>query len=102
MTRVSLLGRIAGVNASGIAAEGGLLYAAEWLTESGIEALRRRYRERFDHAPALQATIKRRIVLDRFVVDWEHVNGVPEGAFDAIATYEVVGGRIANVWFLRP
>ena len=60
------------------------------------------YRERFDHAPALQATIKRRIVLDRFVVDWEHVNGVPEGAFDAIATYEVVGGRIANVWTLRP
>jgi hypothetical protein len=72
------------------------------LTESGIETLRRRYRERFDHAPALQATIKRRIVLDRFVVDWERVNGVPEGAFDAIATYKVVGGRIANVWFLRP
>ena len=72
------------------------------LAESGIEALRSRYRERFDRAPALQATIKRRIVLDRFVVDWEHVSGVPEGAFDAIATYEVVGGRIANVWFLRP
>jgi hypothetical protein len=27
---------------------------------------------------------------------------VPEGEFDAIATYEVIGGRIANVWFLRP
>ena len=39
---------------------------------------------------------------NRFVVDWEHVSGVPEGEFDAIATYEVIGGRIANVWFLRP
>jgi hypothetical protein len=74
----------------------------ERLTESGTDTLRRRYRERFERAPALQATIKRRIVLDRFVVDWEHVNGVPEGAFDAIATYEVVNGRIVNVWFLRP
>jgi hypothetical protein len=72
------------------------------LTESGIGALRERYRARFDGAPSLQATIRRRIVLDRFVVDWEHVAGVPEGAFDAIATYEVVDGRIANVWFLRP
>lgn len=72
------------------------------LTESGIEALRRRYRERFERAPALQATIKRRIVLERFVVDWEHVTGIPEGDLHAIATYEVVDGRIANVWFHVP
>jgi hypothetical protein len=72
------------------------------LTESGIEALRHRYRERFEHAPSLQATIKRRIVLERFVVDWEHVTGIPEGDRDVIATYEVIGGRIANVWFHVP
>jgi hypothetical protein len=72
------------------------------LTETGIEALRGRYRERFDRAPGLRATIMRRIVLDRFVVDWEHVVGIPEGDQHAIATYEVVDGRIANVWFLCP
>jgi hypothetical protein len=72
------------------------------LTESGIDALRTRYRERFEGAPSLQATIKRRLVLDRFVVDWEHVTGIAQGSLDAIATYEVVDGRIANVWFLVP
>ena len=39
----------------------------------------------FDGAPNLHATIVRRIVLDRFVVDHEHVTGTPEGPFDAIA-----------------
>jgi len=72
------------------------------LTESGIDALRERYRARFGNAPSLQATIKRRLVLDRFVVDWEHVTGIAQGSLDAIAAYEVVDGRIANVWFLVP
>ncbi len=72
------------------------------LTEAGHDALRRRYRRRFDDAPNLHATIVRRIVLDRFVVDHEHVTGTPEGSFDAIATYEVIDGRIANVWFCVP
>ncbi len=70
------------------------------LAESGIEGLRRRYRKRFDDAPNLHATIVRRIVLDRFVVDHEHVTGTQDGPFDAIATYEVVEGRIVNAWFL--
>ena len=74
----------------------------ERLTEQGREALRARYRKRFDEAPNLHATIVRRIVLERFVVDHEHVTGTPEGPFDAIATYEVVDGRIANVWFCVP
>jgi hypothetical protein len=72
------------------------------LTDQGHEALRRRYRKRFEGAPNLHATIVRRIVLDRFVVDHEHVTGTPEGPFDAIATYEVIDGRIANVWFCVP
>jgi hypothetical protein len=48
------------------------------LTDQGREALRQRYRKRFEGAPNLHATIVRRIVLDCFVVDHEHVTGTPE------------------------
>jgi hypothetical protein len=72
------------------------------LTESGREALRERYRRRFDGAPALHAKILERIVFDRFVVDHERVTGVPEGVLETVVTYEVVNGRIANAWFLLP
>jgi hypothetical protein len=72
------------------------------LTEMGREALRERYRRRFDGAPALHATILERIVFDRFVVDHERVTGVPEGVLETVVTYEVVNGRIANAWFLLP
>jgi uncharacterized protein (TIGR02246 family) len=70
------------------------------LTDRGRDALRERYRRRFDGAPALHATIVNRIVFDRFVVDHERVTGVPEGMLEAVVTYEVVAGRIANAWFL--
>jgi hypothetical protein len=72
------------------------------LTESGREALRARYQRRLDGAPALHATILQRIVLGRFVVDHERVTGVPEGLLETVVTYEVVGGRIVNAWFLPP
>lgn len=70
------------------------------LTESGREALRIRYKRRFDGAPALHATIAQRMVLGRFVVDHERVSGVPEGRLETVVTYEVVDGRIVNAWFL--
>jgi uncharacterized protein (TIGR02246 family) len=76
--------------------------APDTITESGKEALRARYRRRFDGAPALHATILARIVFDRFVVDHERVTGVPEGVLETVVTYEVIGDRIVNAWFLVP
>lgn len=72
------------------------------LTESGRDALRARYRKRFDGAPSLRATIVQRMVLGRFVVDHERVTGVPEGTLETIVTYEVAGGRIVAAWFVPP
>jgi hypothetical protein len=76
--------------------------APSTLTESGKEALRARYKRRFDGAPSLHAEIVRRIAFDRFVVDHERVTGVPEGVLETVVTYEVVGGRIVNAWFVLP
>jgi hypothetical protein len=72
---------------------------AEAIVQRQLEAYNARD---FDGAPSLHAKIVRRIAFDRFVVDHERVTGVPEGVLEAVVTYEVVGGRIANAWFLLP
>ena len=42
------------------------------------------------------------IVLGNKVVDHERIVGVREtGAFEAVAIYEVVDGRIDSVWFFN-
>ena len=42
-----------------------------------------------------------RIVLGRFVIDQERATGLPGGRMlDAVAIYEVIDGKIANVWFI--
>jgi hypothetical protein len=56
----------------------------------------------FEQSPQLHASIVTRIVLDRFVVDHEHVEGQPKGTFDAVATYEAADGLIVNAWFVVP
>jgi uncharacterized protein (TIGR02246 family) len=71
-----------------------------WL--AGRDAIAARYGPMFEQSPSLHATIVKRIVLDRFVIDHERVDGQPRGAFDAAAIYEVVDGRIANAWFVAP
>ena len=71
-----------------------------WL--EGREAIAARYGTLFESSPALRATIVNRMVLDRFVIDHEHIEGHQRGTFDAAAIYEVVDGRIANAWFVAP
>lgn len=47
--------------------------------------------------------ISTRIVMERFVVDHEHIaRTFPEatGKFEHFATYEIVDGKIINAWFL--
>ena len=72
------------------------------LSLEGRDAIATRYGTMFEQSPGLHASIVKRIVLDRFVIDHEHVEGQPRGPFDAAAIYEVVDGRIVNVRFVVP
>ena len=72
------------------------------LLAAGLSQLRERFALRFQEAN-LHAELLNRIVMDRFVVDYERVvRTFPEGAgsIELIATYEVHEGRIINAWFL--
>lgn len=70
---------------------------------SGKDAMRDRYRKLFQPAEQLHATIAHRTVFDRFVIDQQRVTGLPDSQVtDAVAIYEIKGGRIARVTFLRP
>ena len=69
---------------------------------SGSEALRKSYGEFFAEAPNLRATVTRRIVQGNYVIDHEHVTGLPDGGdVRAVAIYEVREGKIQGVWFIR-
>jgi uncharacterized protein (TIGR02246 family) len=71
-----------------------------WL--SGRDQVRQRYAQLFAAAPALHATIERRIVHGALVVDHENVIGLPDGATArAVAIYEVKDGAISRVWLAR-
>ncbi len=68
----------------------------------GKDAMRTRYTARFADK-LLHATIPQRIVMGNTVIDREHVRlTLPEGpgALDAVAIYEVSGGKIAKVTFI--
>ncbi len=72
------------------------------LIASGSAELRERFAARFGE-PNLHARLAHRISLGRFVIDHEVVTRTfPEGpgTLELVATYEVVGGRIQNAWFL--
>jgi hypothetical protein len=66
---------------------------------SGKNAFADHYaRNRFT-LPSLHAEVVNRIVAGNKVVDHERISGLQEGIVEAIAVYEVVGGRIRTVWF---
>ena len=69
---------------------------------SGSGALRKSYGEFFAGAPNLRATVTRRIVQGDYVIDHEHVTGLPDGGeVRAVAIYEVRDGKIQGVWFIQ-
>ena len=49
--------------------------------------------------PDLHAALLSRMVAGNRVVDHERIVGLGPEPLEAIAVYEVVGGRIATVWF---
>jgi hypothetical protein len=55
-------------------------------------------RNRFNLA-GLHATLVNRMVAGSIVVDQESIIGLPNGPLAAVAVYEIVDGRIRNVWF---
>ncbi len=72
------------------------------LLATGTAQLRARFALRFQE-PNLHAHLLNRIHIDRFVIDHERVTRTfPEGTgtIDLVATYEVIGGKITNAWFL--
>ncbi len=71
-------------------------------TLAGREALRTRYAALFRESPALRCRLLARVEHGPFVVDHEEVVGLRGGSLvQAVAIYEVVGGLIRRVWFLR-
>lgn len=72
------------------------------LLASGPEQMRPVYSQLFRRAPKLKARVLKRIVQGDFVIDHELVTGLPDNQkITAVAIYEVKGGKIANVWFVR-
>lgn len=67
----------------------------------GTDALRTRYRERFETSPQLHAEILRRISVRNLVIDHERVvMGTESKTVDAVAIYDVESNLIRRVWFL--
>ena len=68
----------------------------------GRDALRARYRDRFDASPNLHAHIASRIAHGDFVVDHETVSGYHgDQTVSIVAIYRVRDGYIDRVWFIR-
>ncbi|TZF88914.1 steroid delta-isomerase [Lysobacter lacus] len=68
----------------------------------GGDAIRTFYRESRFNLPTLHAELVARTVLGGKVADHERVSGLGAEPVDALAVYEVVDGRIANVWLFGP
>lgn len=78
-----------------------LEYPDNKLLMSGLEAMRREYRELFAGAPTLHCRIVNRIEIGDFVIDREQITGGAGGKMiDAVAIYEVRNGLIRRVWFI--
>ena len=68
----------------------------------GHDEMRAIYGRKFEETPELHCELVNRIRHDRFVVDHEHVTGVPgSDRIDAVAIYEIVDDLIVRAWFLK-
>lgn len=70
------------------------------LLMDGKAAMRERYKSLFENNPTLYCEIKKRMVLGNKVIDQEHVR-ITNGYIDAVAIYEITGGLIQKVTFVR-
>jgi hypothetical protein len=73
-------------------------------TFNGAARIREHYTELFSDPDAsrLHATVRNRTVKGRFIVDEEYIVGLPaDDPHVSVIIYEVVDGRIRNVWFVE-
>jgi hypothetical protein len=71
------------------------------LSLSGLESMRSEYGALFERVPEVHVDIVSRIVHGRYVIDLEHVTGLPDGyEARAVALCEVQGEKIRRVWFI--
>ena len=66
---------------------------------SGKQAFAAHYAKNRFTLPSLHAEVVNRMVSGSTVVDHERITGLQEGVVEAIAVYQVSGGRIRSVWF---
>jgi hypothetical protein len=66
---------------------------------SGKQAFAAHYPKNRFNLPGLHAEVVNRMVAGSTVVDHERITGLQEGVVEAIAVYQVSGGRICRVWF---
>jgi hypothetical protein len=70
------------------------------VTQTGKAEMRTRYQRSFAN-PNIRAEVLRRIILGNIVIDHERITAPPaKGEIEAVAVYEVAGGKIIRVTFL--
>ena len=70
------------------------------LTTKGHQQLRERYEGFFNNTPNLHCHIENRIIINNKVIDKERVTA-NERIIEAVAIYEVTGGKIVKVTFVK-
>ena len=84
------------------AADATLYDQPDRVRQSGMAEIRQSYASAFAGNPALHVSVSSRIVQGRFVIQQETLTGAADGQTrTSVATYEVVGGKIARVWFAK-
>ncbi|HZW88800.1 MAG TPA: amidohydrolase family protein, partial [Myxococcaceae bacterium] len=71
------------------------------VTAKGKEVFRTDYGALFANHPALHCELKGRVAAGSWVVDEERVTGLDPPVIHALATYEMVNGRIGRVRFMK-
>lgn len=73
------------------------------LTTQGKEAMRNGYSNMFDNLPDLHCTLLGRMVSGNTVIDHESVVFRKDRpAMEVFAMYKIAGGKIVEVYFIRP
>lgn len=73
------------------------------LTTQGKEAMRKGYSNMFDNLPDLHCTLLNRMVSGNSVIDHESVVfRKDQPAMEVFAMYKIAGGKIVEVYFIRP
>ncbi len=68
----------------------------------GIDALREAYGRLFEQCPNLHVELTSRVICGPIAIDEERVTGMEAGkVVHAVATYEVLDGRIQRAWFVK-